>query len=93
MHEHERILAGGPALTVSTDQGGSFSTSEMRVLSTIPSPGCQTSMLNTGCGAARPACSADKLWISAPFGKTRANMTLSTGTVEGEWEAALQARP
>ena len=75
---------GGPALTVSTDQGASFSTGPMRVLATIPSPSCQTSLLNAG------DASGDKLLISAPFGSARSNMTLSTGTATGEWSAVLQ---
>ena len=81
---------GGPAVTTSRDAGATFP-GAMRVLTELPTPSCQTSLLNAGCGAARPACTADRLLISAPWSHaTRTNMTLSAGSAAGGWAAVVQ---
>ena len=63
------------------DQGDSFGSGDMRVLPELPTPSCQTSIVNAGCSSAKPECAAggDKMLISAPWGTTRQNMTLSAG--------------
>ena len=64
-----------------SDQGDSFGSGDMRVLPELPTPSCQTSIVNAGCSSAKPECAAggDKMLISAPWGTTRQNMTLSAG--------------
>ena len=78
---------GGPALALSTTEGASFG--PMRTLPELETPSCQTSILNANGGGDQ-----DRLVISAPFSKrSRANMTLSTGTAGGGWSPVVQLSP
>ena len=41
-----------------SDQGDSFGSGDMRVLPELPTPSCQTSIVNAGCSSAKPECAA-----------------------------------
>ena len=75
---------GEAAMTLSTDSGQSFGS--MRTLPGVPTPSCQTSLLNADGGG-----EIDRLITSAPSNPaTRQNFTLSAGTATGAWLAVLQ---